>query len=244
MKEYMKRLSDYFDGGDYNLVDSSPLFPDYLGNVIKKAGMVATIEQMASKTGERLTNSAGTRRFGGHSMRVTGSRFWARAGLEVFKIQIFARWGSSVILRYVSDVPIANLTGEICSSQRVEEPALRSLVAKLDQHIKCAQEQNESLRAELKRLESSVNPQLVQNSHTKVWHAVLVCGITYPPAMWRSCCGWKFGQVPHSLSATHPPPASNFCDRSGCAGRLLAQESGPSSEGSSFGLISSADESG
>ena len=65
----------------------------------------------------------GCRLFGGHSMRVAGSKFWVCHGLEVYKLQIFARWGSATVLRYVADAPTANLTGD-CLRLR-PRPAVR-----------------------------------------------------------------------------------------------------------------------
>jgi len=245
MTEYRKLIQDYMEEANINMDDNFPFFPDFKGNVIKKTGMVGALESVVGRTGEALTDGAGRKRFGGHSMRVTGSRFWVGAGLEVFKVQIFARWGSSVVLRYVADVPIANLTGDVCSRPLVESPGYKPLMDMLCKHIKHAEEQATQLKAELKRLQASMNPSFVQNASTKVWHAVLVGGMNHPPALWRSGCGWHYGALDHSLSPNAPPVSSRRCDRPGCSlARLLIAESGPSSSGSVCGSISSADESG
>ena len=42
----------------------------------------------------------------GHMPRVSGVVHLAKAGLEIWKIQIFCRWGSDVILRYIQDAPL------------------------------------------------------------------------------------------------------------------------------------------
>ena len=43
----------------------------------------------------------------GHMPRVSGARRMARAGVELWQIQLFARWESAVILRYVREAPLA-----------------------------------------------------------------------------------------------------------------------------------------
>ena len=68
-----------------------PLFPDYTGAVVKKAGVVGGMEKALVGLGVEVVYGAGKRRYGGHSMRVTGAPFWSSNGLEVFKVQIFAR---------------------------------------------------------------------------------------------------------------------------------------------------------
>ena len=40
----------------------------------------------------------------------TGARHLARVGIELFKIQLLARWQSNVIMRYVMDAPLSVVT--------------------------------------------------------------------------------------------------------------------------------------
>jgi len=246
MHKYRGNLLAYFEDKEHDVYEG-PLFPDTEGKVIKKANIVAALEAVVCKTGERLTNSTGQRRYGGHSMRVTGSRWWAMAGLEVSKIQIFARWGSAVVLRYVSDVPITNLTGEVCGRPRMAQQCqLSSLKVRLDKHIQCAQDQISQLQAALDRLDSSVKPSYVQSVRKKRWHVVLTCGFDTPPSLWQACCGWKFGLTAYELSPSHPSAGSLVCDRTGCLSRFEQLEAGPLAEasGSASDNDSSASESG
>ena len=39
-------------------------------------------------------------------LRVAGAQFLARSGLDLILIQLFARWGSNAVLRYVQDAPL------------------------------------------------------------------------------------------------------------------------------------------
>ena len=50
------------------------------------------------------------RRFGGHSLRVTGARLMAGMGISVVLIQLMARWSSDVVLRYVAEAPLQGMS--------------------------------------------------------------------------------------------------------------------------------------
>ena len=43
----------------------------------------------------------------GHVCRVSGARRMARAGVDLWHIQLFARWQSKIIMRYVREAPLA-----------------------------------------------------------------------------------------------------------------------------------------
>jgi len=78
----------------------SPLFPTTTGQFCSKEGSVATFQKLAVATGlqERVT---------GHTLRVTGAQAMAKAGMDLWQIQLFCRWGSSAVLGYVRDAPLA-----------------------------------------------------------------------------------------------------------------------------------------
>ena len=57
--------------------------------------VVASIEFVVNVSGEALTGFGGVRRFGGHSLRVTGARLMAGMGISVVLIQLMARWSST-----------------------------------------------------------------------------------------------------------------------------------------------------
>ena len=78
-----------------------PLFPTPKGTFPTKDGSIAVFQQLATCLGvsEHVT---------GHVLRVTGAQTMARAGMDLWEIQMFCRWGSSAILGYVRDVPMEN----------------------------------------------------------------------------------------------------------------------------------------
>ena len=44
--------------------------------------------------------------------RVSGAIHLADVGVEIRAIMLLARWGSEVVMRYVRDAPLRNLTGK------------------------------------------------------------------------------------------------------------------------------------
>ena len=79
----------------------APLFPDDSGNFVKKIMMISFFKGIAGIMGKK------TNAITGHMPRVSGARRMARAGVELWQIQLFARWESAVILRYVREAPLA-----------------------------------------------------------------------------------------------------------------------------------------
>ena len=51
--------------------------------------------------------------------------------MEIYKLQIFARWGSDVILRYVADSPLSHVRLQSSSSSSSSSPADKSHIAEL-----------------------------------------------------------------------------------------------------------------
>ena len=82
-----------------------------LGAVAKEAA-VRSIEAVAGLLGFEITDQGGCRLWGGHSLRVKGARWLARQGVSLPVIQLLARCSSDVVLRYVAEVPLANLAQE------------------------------------------------------------------------------------------------------------------------------------
>ena len=88
-----------------------------------KDGVVRSIERAAEAIGHPLLNAWGRRRFGGHSLRVSGARWLAGIGLEASKIQSLARWSSDIVLPYVADAHIAAIAAD-CKIARAQAVAV------------------------------------------------------------------------------------------------------------------------
>ena len=172
------------------LLSDVPLFPADDFCTVSKANMVATFESAATQTGLDLISVKCARLFGGHTLRITGARAYARMGLEVNKIRILSRRSGDVILRYVADVPLASMRidlGLSSSSLSPPPPDSRRLERKLADALArlsiCE-------TAHTRLADLVVNPPGVvymQNMKSSVVHAVLPMGGE------RASCGWNVG---------------------------------------------------
>eukprot|EP00439_Symbiodinium_sp_Y106_P037955 s1534_g4.t1 len=112
-----------------------PVFIDSHGNAPTKAGWADTFQAIARLLGIPICSSNGARCFTGHSARASGAQFLASRGVELWRIQIFGRWDSDVILRYIREAPLCQLNalaieaGHNDSLSRVRQE-LESLLAK------------------------------------------------------------------------------------------------------------------
>ena len=85
------------------------LFPTSKGSQPSKLGWVATFEWVALQLGEPLVTPTGANRFTGHSGRATGAVYLAQTQVELWRIQLFGRWGSDAFKLYVRQAPLSQL---------------------------------------------------------------------------------------------------------------------------------------
>ena len=78
------------------------------GNPVSKIGIQRCLQAMSERLGLGRKPTA-------HGMRGAGARAMAQAGLELWRIQLFLRWGSGAVLGYLQDAPLA--TSATISSQ-------------------------------------------------------------------------------------------------------------------------------
>ena len=104
----LQRLKRLFPGKWCQGVPSRdlPLFPASDGTVVSKDHMKDTIVEAARRLGVPLVALDGSARVSGHSLRATGAQGLARAGVDIWAIQLLGRWGSSTVLEYVREVPL------------------------------------------------------------------------------------------------------------------------------------------
>ena len=160
---------------------SYPVFPDSDGKDVVKEAMVKAIEKVVAQTIELCRGSPGRRLFGGHSCEVAGSRCWVAQGLEIKRLQVFARWGSQVMLRYIADAP---LESTVCfnrhqptSSPTVFESKSQDagenvLARKLRRFMPEAEAEFHELRELVKAGATSAQPSFVHDTVSSVWHRV------------------------------------------------------------------------
>lgn len=73
------------------------------GEAPTKLSMVETFRQVAKALEWK---EAEIKALTGHVLRATGAQYLARCGIEYYKIQLFCRWGSDTVLRYLRDAPL------------------------------------------------------------------------------------------------------------------------------------------
>jgi len=225
-----------------------PLFPTVTGNVADKRHVVESIEVVALRIGESLVDAYGSRRFGGHSLRVTGARTLAALGIDVLLIQLMARWSSDVVLRYVSEAPLAAITdayrGRARSNMAAPRPAIGA-AADLQAALSAVQSAPQAdsrlegyLVEELSLAEAAAGrgaaPPVegyILNTCSNVVHRPLVWSRSVPPPGWRTECGWPFGATNSSWRAVAVAPRTAQCRT--CFRRARAEPSSASSSSSS-----------
>jgi hypothetical protein len=226
---HMAFLQDRFSV-DGRLSDSLPLFPTQTGAAAEKESVVRTVEYFAKECGTSLVDQLGRRAYGGHSFRVTGSRMLARMGLELYKIALLARWASNVIMRYVSEAPLATLT-EDCRRLLAGDDMDRTLVD-LRAELRVNARKLEDMEARLFSLSELREPVVKPDRRTRyllncisgVWHETLLCNSEISPSLWQTKCGWKFGSAVVEHSEVLPPTAS----KGKCCNKCLAEVRGRS----------------
>jgi len=187
-----------------------PLFPTAGGDTVSKAAFVATLEQLAVNTGEAALDQWGRKRYGGHSMRVSGAQWLAGLGLEVFKIQVLARWSSDVVLRYIGDRHLATIATD-CTRllDRVEPeveaapPPTQSTPCNMPEDIA---EEIAFLKRQLLAFDARIDEARAATSTRKDLSYVinelsgkvhLMTGdLLAPSVAWRTKCGWAFARAP------------------------------------------------
>ena len=189
------------------LAQALPLFPDVSGETVSKAATVRTIEALATAAGEPLHDSAGQRRFGGHSLRVTGAQWLGLLGFGVEQIKTFGRWASDTVVRYLGEAHVSDMararrrliceqgllgsaplaapgpSGPACCTEaevhRLVQVSVEAAVADVAQ------------RVEALRQRGGPRYDLVVHERRKVVHAMTV-DVAAPVEVRQTQCGWRF----------------------------------------------------
>jgi hypothetical protein len=207
---------------EFGEVPGLPLFPSITGSIVKKAAVVASFETVATQLEVPLMTLEGSRYMGGHSARVTGARYWVRLGIEVYKIQLMARWKSSIALRYIADAPLQAITGDAIDLQRRrldvlsdleclrgDVTALRLALDNMDGITKAHATEH---LAVLDAVASDHSERFVINIVSGVYHRLVSFGDQNPDT-WKAACGWKFVHAAHAFATTAPTLRVCCCER-------------------------------
>ena len=95
--------------GAHPIPEMRPLWPTVDGQFVSKRAATLTFQKLAALTGTDA-------RITGHACRVTGAQALAVAGVDIWLIQAFCRWGSRAVLEYVRDAHFVSSNRCRCQS--------------------------------------------------------------------------------------------------------------------------------
>ena len=195
-----------------------PLFPTEEGNVCEKSEICETIVEAARRLGVPLEVPDHSERISGHSLRATGAQGLARAGLELWAIQLMGRWGSDAVKTYVRDAFVDASEG--WARKVVEQADLNELVGAAapvfpaprqqleDEEVPC----REALRPAFEHAAAAAKDSPADRvdrvvvSSTGIAHIVLLGPPEVDLVNSSSMCGWAFGGGRARLGGTELIP--------------------------------------
>ena len=105
-----------------------PLFLTLDGGVPSKQGWADTFQALAARLGLATHHPNGARAYTGHSARVTGARHLASTQVDLWRVQLFGRWGLEVFVHYIQEAPLAQLDSlalEASAKMSIQEAKLQ-----------------------------------------------------------------------------------------------------------------------
>ena len=129
----------------------------------------------------------------------------ASTNVELWRVQLFGRWGSDVFKHYIQDAPLSQLDSlalETGSKLSIEEAKLqlqdllRRTTTEASQLLATPPAvMIENCEASLEHIPALPEvDKFVRNSNPGgKLHRPLDCSQDLHPKEWRTCCGWKFG---------------------------------------------------
>ena len=144
--------------------DPIPLFPGGDGRMVTPQAMLAVVEELARLLGEGVLTGDGRKRFGKHSWRSTGAVYMTSLRVEVYKVQLMARWSSTVVTHYTILAPLKAIAEDFrraVMQRRALPPAdqdknIRKIRRALDTDIKAVEDEVKSLDDAIKRVEAQM----------------------------------------------------------------------------------------
>ena len=223
--------------------DDLPLFPAADGTAVLKDKMVATIVEAARRLKVPTITPDHSARVSGHSLRVTGAQGLARAGVDVWAVQLLGRWGSNAVLEYIREVPLelsASWASRAARAHTLEDllrtralatssssPSASSSSSRpaplpsvppggAGQPLAVEEAFFEAERAASVEALPLTDCKFVASPSGK-WHRLAHSGLIGVSAGWSSACGWRFAGTQAALADALP---SQLCHKFFCARRF------------------------
>ena len=222
---------------------STPLFPGADGMPATKAGWADTFEELGRRLKLPTTYPNGARCFTGHTARASGAVHLAASQVELWRIQLFGRWGSQVFLQYIKDAPLKQL--DQLALETSAHVSLAAAKAQLQDLLRRAQSGLSTVVAcpstdMLADCEASVEPldpprpsdPIIVNLNGGKTHRTLLYGDEFHPKEWKTRCAWKFGGPHTNFELSNAMPDAKVACRK-CFPELRHQLQSSSSSGTS-----------
>ena len=206
----------------------------------------------------RLQRQLGASRFPGHTGRATGAVHLAQTQIELWRIQLFGRWGSEAFKLYVRQAPLSQL--HLLAQEASVHTALASAKAELaaifaqikssqdllakqpvaQQPMQCLVDCEAATGSTPVHSPPETELYVVNRRHLGKVHRVATHGPRVQHYLWHSTCHWYFArhQADYRLVNTIPENAQK------CAKCFRASHQSSSSSDSATSESSSANASG
>ena len=187
-------------GVNGQLPNDLPLFPNAQGDWCSRNGFVRTVESLATKLSLPLLDTLGRRAYGEHVFRVSGARHMASLEMPVSVIMKLARWGSSIVLRYLGDAPLQTLTSTYLRHRQM-------VTSRLQSAIPAILEQSTQPSSDLLEDAAEDSPYVyLQHLSTKRIHLVLAADLEFDRCQHLvTLCAWTANLSTTALFDSCPP---------------------------------------
>ena len=187
-----------------------------------------------------LSSPDGASHLGGHSLRVTGAQALARAGVDLWAIQLLVRWGSSAVLGYVQAVPLerssswarraaqglsleqvvaaSSAAPSSSTSPSAAAPTPAAVCSDLPAEAGPSACLEEALVVEVQAsavAASDAGATQYVRSGGGLWHRTPAGGLGGSLPHWSTACGWRFAAAASTLrpELPHPVHYKALCSR-------------------------------
>ena len=179
--------------------------------------MTETIVQAAKLLKVPTEKSDKSERISGHSLRATGAQGLARAGLELWAVQLLGRWGSDAVKQYVRDAFVESSAS--WARRAVEKVDMDVLIknklsdlpaaSTSDGHMVLVESLRPAASHELAAASSVEDFEKVVISSTGIAHQVLFGPPDVDLSNSVTVCGWTFGGAKARLGGRDLLPDSH-----------------------------------
>ena len=209
--------------------EAFPFMPSRTGGTMSKQGVVGAVSKSVVAVGQALRDSADKLRVTGHFARIGGVRHLYRHGVQLPGIMRMARFDSHVVMGYLKDVPLLNVTQEfkhgaassssMCLVEKVSKDTKKfsgkvlKQIEALVMKIEAQEKEMDELVKKFAITDALLSPPFIISDKYQKWHEVLAYS-DLPKKSWKTHCGWAYGfsvferrsKMPDDIDPKHKCP--------------------------------------